>query len=211
MNAFLGIHHHIGIVGRPQSTGIERDVQEAKRFIKELCLSHTLQEHWSLPRILAVAQFLINEDVNEGTEFSPADLKFGRRDPTMLKIINDADPNEPTAERKSSYYRRLLAELHEIRTIYSRLKAEWALERTAPNLLAPQNIYQPGDFVFKSLTKFGKDNTFAPRRLGPYEVVLQQGNEVAVTNLVDNSPRAFHVTECVKTQRQNYFLSIVYR
>ena len=111
VNAFLGVHHHIGMVGRPQSTGTERDVQEAKRFIKELCLSHTLQEHWSLPRILAVAQFLINEDNNEHTEFSPADLKFGRCDTAMLKIINDADPNEPAAERKSSYYRRLLAEL----------------------------------------------------------------------------------------------------
>ena len=58
-------------------------------------------------------------------------------------------------------------------------------------------MYQPGDFVFKSLTKFGKENTFAPRRLGPYLVIQQQGNEVAVTNLVDDSPRAFHVTECV--------------
>ena len=172
VNDFLGVHHHIGIVGRPQSTGIERDVQEAKRFIKELCLSHTLREHWSLPRILAVAQFLINEDVNEGTEFSPADLKFGRRDPAMLKIITEADPHEPAAQRKSSYYRRLLAELHEIRTIHSRLKAEWALQKTVPNLLAPQNMYQPGDFVFKSLTKFGKENTFAPRRLGPYLVWL---------------------------------------
>ena len=58
-------------------------------------------------------------------------------------------------------------------------------------------MFQPGDLVFKSITKSARDNTFAPRRLGPYEVVAQQGNEVAVTNLVDNSPRAFHVTECV--------------
>ena len=35
VNEFLGIHHHIGIVGRPQSTGIERDVQEVKRFSSE--------------------------------------------------------------------------------------------------------------------------------------------------------------------------------
>ena len=102
VNEFLGIHHHIGIVGRPQSTGIERDVQEVKRFIRELCLSHTLREHWSLPRILAVVQFLINEDVNEGTEFSPSDLKFGRRDPALLKILTEADPNEPEAKQKLS-------------------------------------------------------------------------------------------------------------
>ena len=81
VNEFLGIQHHVGIVGRPQSTGIERDVQEVKRFIRELCLSHTLREHWSLPRILAVVQFLINEDVNEGTEFSPA--IHGTRFPSM--------------------------------------------------------------------------------------------------------------------------------
>jgi hypothetical protein len=42
VNKLLGVHHHIGLVARPQSTGIERDVQEAKRFIRELCLSHTL-------------------------------------------------------------------------------------------------------------------------------------------------------------------------
>ena len=197
VNAFLGVHHHIGLVGRPQSTGIERDVQEVKRFIRELCNSHTLQEHWSLPRILAVAQFLINEDPNENSEFSLADLKFGRRDTAMLDIISKADPEEPAAQRKSSHHRRLLAELLEIRSIWSRLKAEWALDKTAPNLLAPQNMYQKGDLVFKTLTKFGRDNTFAPRRLGPYEVILQQGNDFSVTNLVDDSPRSFHVTECV--------------
>ena len=59
----------------------------------------------------------------------------------MLKILTEADPNEPEAKRKSSYYRRLLTELHEIRTIHSRLKAEWALKKTAPNLLQPQNMY----------------------------------------------------------------------
>ena len=42
----------------------------------------------------------------------------------MLKILTEADPNEPAAQRKSSYYRRLLTELHEIRAIHSRLKAE---------------------------------------------------------------------------------------
>ena len=197
VNKLLGVHHHVGLVARPQSTGIERDVQEAKRFIRELCLSHTLQQHWSLPRILAVAQFLINEDRNENSDYSPADLKFGRRDTAMLDIITKADPNEPAAQRKSRHHKSLLAELFEIRSIWSRLKAEWALDKTAPNLLAPQNMFQCGDLVFKTLTKFGRDNTFAPRRLGPYEVVLQQGNEVSVTNLVDSSPRSFHVTECI--------------
>jgi hypothetical protein len=137
VNKLLAVHHHIGLVARPQSTGIERDVQEAKRFIRELCLSHTLQEHWSLPRILAVAQFLINEDPNENSEFSPADLKFGRRDAAMLDIITKADLDEPAAQRKSRHHRHLLAELFEIRSIWSRLKAEWALDKTAPNLLAP--------------------------------------------------------------------------
>jgi hypothetical protein len=54
-------------------------------------------------------------------------------------------------------------------------------------------MYQAGDLVFKTIASIGTGSTFTARRLGPYEVVGQQGNSVAVTNLADGSPRAFHV------------------
>ena len=124
------------MVGRPQATDIERDVQEVKRFLRELAHSNILMEEWSLPRILAVCQFLINDDPEELLNISPSQLTFGRRDPQMYQIIQDADPTGTAAEHATAYHQRLLKELHEINSLYSKHKAERALESTASNLLA---------------------------------------------------------------------------
>ena len=196
-NRYIGIEHHIGLVGRPQSTGIERDVQEIKRFLKDVARDSVLIQEWSAPRVLAVCQYLINNDPELPVNISPSQLTFGKRDPDVYRLIQEANPLGTAAEHASAYHRRLLEELQAINAVYSKHKAERALKSTESNLLCPQNMYQAGDFVFKTIAAIGTGSTFTARRLGPYEVMGQQGNNVAVKNLVDGSPRAFHVEACV--------------
>ena len=55
VNSILGIKHRLGLVDRPQGTGIERDVAEVKRFLRSLTAHTDMQHDWSTPRILGVA------------------------------------------------------------------------------------------------------------------------------------------------------------
>jgi len=88
-------------------------------------------------------------------------------------------------------------DLAEVLRVWTAHKARLALRHTERNINTPQNAFQPGDFVFKTLTKLERKGTFTARRLGPYEVVGQRGNNVAARSLVDSSPRAFHVSDCI--------------
>ena len=197
VNKFLAIHHHIGLVNHPQATGIERDVQEVKRFVVELATSHILKDEWSRPRVLKVAEFLINDDPDESTNLSPNQLTVGRQDQILQQILENTQSTATATSRASPYHKLLLDDLAEVHRIWTAYKARLALKNTEFNLHAPQNKYQPGDLIFKTLTKLERKGTFSARRLGPYEVLKQRGNNVAVRNLVDGSPRAFHVSDCV--------------
>jgi len=81
-----------------------------------------------------------------------------------------------------------MTDLAEVHRIWTSFRARLALKHTEDNTRSPQNQFQPGDFIFKTLSKLERKGTFTARRLGPYEVVGQRGNNVAVRNLVDDSP-----------------------
>ena len=197
VNKFLAVHHHIGLVNHPQATGIERDVQEVKRFVSELATSHVLKDEWSRPRVLKVAEQLINDDPDENTNLSPNDLTVGRRDQILSDFLESTNSAEALTTRTTRYHQHLMKDLAEVYRIWTNFRARMALKHTEDNTRSPQNQFQPGDFIFKTLSKLERKGTFTARRLGPYEVVGQRGNNVAVRNLVDNSPRAFHVTDCI--------------
>ena len=82
----------VGLVGRPQSTGIERDVQKIKRFLMDIARDGVLIQEWSAPRVLAVCQYLINNDPEQPVNISPSQLTFGKRDPNMYRLIQEANP-----------------------------------------------------------------------------------------------------------------------
>ena len=107
-------------MGRPQSTGIERDVQEIKRFLKDVARDSILIQEWSAPRVLAVCQYLINNDPELPINISPSQLTFGKIDPDMYKLIQEANPLGTAAEHASAYHRRLLEELQAINAVYSK-------------------------------------------------------------------------------------------
>jgi len=196
MNKFLGVHHHIGTTNNPRATGIERDVQEAKRFIAELSRNHLLAKHWSSPRVLAVAQFLINDDPDVTTGLSPNMLTFGKQDADLRKALRVPSTDAAAPTSRETHHTMLTQDLRELNSVWTAHKATRALELTEGNLIAPQNLYQTGDFILKSLAKLGRDNFFSARRLGPYEVTSQTTNMVHCTSLVDGNARHFPVDEC---------------
>lgn len=147
--------------------------------------------------MLKVAEFLINDDPDESTNLSPNQLTVGRQDQILARLLHDTQSTDIATSRATSYHKLLMAEFAEVHRIWAAYKARLALKNTETNVHAPQNKYQPGDFIFKTLTKLERKGIFSARRLGPYEVIGQRGNNVAVRNLVDNSPHAFHVSDCV--------------
>ena len=87
VNNILGIKHRLGLVDRPQGTGIERDVAEVKRFLRSLTAHSDMQHDWSTPRILGVAEFLINNDPHMPSNVSPYEMEFGRHDKHLSHLI----------------------------------------------------------------------------------------------------------------------------
>ena len=70
VNSYLNIKHRIGMVDRPQGNVIERDVAEVKRFLKSIANHHDLQSEWSRPRVMMLAEFVINHDVHKPSAFN---------------------------------------------------------------------------------------------------------------------------------------------
>ena len=197
LNAHLGIKHRVGLVNRPQGQAIERDVAEVKRFLRDLANHHHLVKHWSSPRVLAVAEYMLNDDPEMPSSITPYELTYGGQDADLQRIINEADPKSVDIQPGHKYLVALLADIQAVREVYGKHRADLLRARTKPNLDSPQNYFHPGDLVLKDTRLAPKRNTFAPKRLGPYVVISHISNTVLVRSLVDSSDQQLDVTDCV--------------
>ena len=197
VNNILGIKHRLGLVDRPQGTGIERDVAEVKRFLRSLTAHSDMQHDWSTPRILGVAEFLINNDPHMPSNVSPYEMEFGRHDKHLSQLITTlAESWSTTSSTKSAYLDHFKKELNTVRKIYMEDRNRAISKKTRSNRNTPQNRFQPGDLVFQHIDKQKRSSTFASLKLGPHKVIQHISNTVTVRNLINERVQDLHVTKC---------------
>ena len=149
-NRFTGVDHHITDVDRPQANGTERKVQEAKRFLRQLAVTQTLQRSWSKPRILHHAACLVNENPDLITGISCNDLQFGRADAASMRALVPED-GVPEGFERHAYFAALHTELMEVRRVWADHKHVLTSKRLSTNPDPDQqNKFSPGDFVSSS-------------------------------------------------------------
>ena len=196
-NNYIDAEHRLTLVERPQASGIERDVAEAKRFIISLAACKRFEMRWSEPVILAVAEFLVNSDYEQPSHIAPYEMLFGRKDTDLFRIFSKSLSDLSPTAAKESYVKHLVADISEIRKTYLEHLRTRVSTETAPNASNPQNQYQPGDLVFKTITKRQKTQTLQALRLGPYSVVKQSANDLTIKSLITDAMQTIDVTRAI--------------
>jgi hypothetical protein len=196
-NSYAGVEHRLTLVERPQASGVERDVAEVKRFLISLCAFEGLEKRWSEPRILAIAEFLINNDPELPSNLSPYEMLFGRKDTELYKIISQDSSNISPIAAKELYVQSLMKDISSVRNIHLEHDRTRVNKETASNAAKPHNTYQPGDLVFKTLTKRQKSQTLQALRLGPFLVVSHVANDITIKNLITDAVQTIDMTRAV--------------
>ena len=194
-NHLIDVQHRLTHVGRPQASGIEPDIKEAKRFLQALAESQGLRRKWGSPRVCAIAEFLINSDPDEATGISPYEMMHGRKDNKVFDIFNKEKSQLPSDFDKHEYLKTLKAEFKEIEETFLKCKRERANRITSRNLQQAHNKFQPGDFVFQIIDKRDKDNSFQSVKMGPYEVLKHRLNDVTHKSLITGAIKTADVTD----------------
>ena len=194
-NNLIDVRHRLTHVGRPQASGIEPDIKEAKRFLTALAESQGLRHNWGSPRVCAIAEFLINSDPDEDSGISPYEMMHGRRDHRVFNIFKKQTANLPSDFDKHAYLKTLVEEFKTIQSIFLKCKRERADRITRRNLVQPQNMFQPGDLAFYIIDKRDKDNSFQSTKMGPYEVLKQTNNDVTYKSLVTGAIKTCDVSD----------------
>ncbi len=108
---------------------------EVKRFLRDLANHHHLVKHWSSPRVLAVAEYMLNDDPEMPSSITPYELTYGGQDADLQRIINEADPKSVDVQPGHKYLVSLLADIQAVREVYGKHRADLLRARTEPTRL----------------------------------------------------------------------------
>ena len=196
LNKFVGAQHQLTHVRRPQATATEPDIKEAKRFMVSIAEHEGLRHRWGSPRVIAIAEYLINSAPDTETGISPYDLLYGRRDSSVFDIFKKEIDDTTDDLNQSEYIKVLRKEFALVQSLFLKAQQERAKRITIENTASPQNKFQVGDFVFYHIEKLERENTFQARKLGPYEVTSPQSkNDLTITSLVTGATRVTDVSD----------------
>ena len=194
-NSLIDVQHRLTLVNRPQASGIEPDIKEAKRFLTAIAEHLGLRNSWSSPRVIAIAEFLINSDPDEDSGISPYEMMHGRRDHRVFEIFAKEKKDLPHDFDKQAYLKVLQEEFKTVESIWLKCKRERAERITRNNLNIPQNKYQLGDLIFYIIDKRDKDNSFQSVKMGPFEVIKQTRNDVTYKSLITGAVKTCDVSD----------------
>jgi hypothetical protein len=193
LNKWFGIQHVVSLVDRHQSNGVEGTNKQILRHLKALVMDEKIKNQWSSPTVLPLIQFFLNSTNSSETGIIPFHATFGSQDATYMRFPENLD----VVQRSHEYVKLLDENLRTLWDISKKFQQELALKRISETPLNEQNKYQqPGDFVlFHQSTERPLPNKLTPRFLGPFEVVIQNKNDVQCRDLVKGSIKIFHVED----------------
>ena len=183
LSRYFGFRFSFTLVNRPQANGIEPLNKQIIRHIRTLVADFRLADVWHTPRVIAVIFTAINQAHKSEHGIDPFTATFGSLDSPYFRRLADL-PMDPSS-LSADYVRALDAEIRAVREIVAATHQKIIAKRTAPNNIAPQNFFQPGDFIFVDIDKNRANKLQAPK-LGPYEVVSHEKNDVVPRDLHSN-------------------------
>jgi len=191
LNEYLGQHHVVTHVNRPQANGVERTNGKLLYYMRAITSDLRFRDRWSSPLILSLTEYMVNSDPNSETEVTPFRNTFG----TLAELYAKLPRNGNVTERSAAFIKTLDADLDALIQITKLVKVKNSAFRAREDPVA-QNICQPGDYVLIELND--RPHKLLHRWAGPFKVLSQTGNDVSLEDLVSGKHTREH---CVKLKR----------
>ena len=192
LNKWLGIPHHISVVGRHESNGTEHVNAIFLGHLRRLVHDERLTRRWASDTILPLINHALAATPNsELGGISPAELKFGTVDFNRFKLPPPLVPGT----QYSALIIQLDKNLQTVRSITHAYQAELRSARQAPTLLQQQNKFNPNDLILwnsrENPSSF-RPSKLSPKLLGPYAVIEQNKNNIKCRHVISNKISIFH-------------------
>lgn len=178
---YFGTRYSFTLVDRPQANGVEPVNKQILRHLRTLVADYRLAHCWHKPRVLAVIFASINSAIKSEHGIDSFTATFGSLD-TPFFMRPENLPADASA-LSQDYVRELDVSIQAARETVFKTHQDIIAVRTAPNSARPQNFFQPGDLVLVDLKQSRRQNKLQAPKLGPYEVVSHDKNDVLVRDL----------------------------
>ena len=163
---WMGVRRTHTLSFSPWSSGVEPSVREVCRHVQALCADDNCPERWSDDRIIALATMIVNEHTHSGTTINPYIATFGTEAARYFDLqANDSDSSV------AEYVEQLDKDLEELRNKSKQFQDALAVKKTSGNHDAPQNYFQPGDYVMNKGGRSRRSTKLESKKLGPYLVI----------------------------------------
>ena len=189
LNLWLGIPHHVSLIGRHESNGTEHVNAIFLGHLRRLVHDERLVHRWASDTVLPLINHALATSPNtELGGLSPAELKFGTRDFPRFNLPQPLTPG--------SNYCELVQQLdNNLAIVRSVTDTHQATLRDARLSKTPHNHYQPGDFILWNPREHShsfRTSKLAPKLLGPYIVQSQKVNDIACQHTTLGTQHVFH-------------------
>jgi hypothetical protein len=194
----LGSKLNLIPVGSSEENGIcERKFRDVRADLGAL-----VRENPSVPwsKLIKIVERVINSSVNTLTKVAPADLRLGKRQALDTNLLFAAAPvvqSEGVLPKPAlaKEHQAKLAEVYEAlaSSVLDNISKHQATKETT-RIQSP-TIYSQGSWAFLEEVHPRKGDPAATKRLGPYQVLHQEGNTVTLS--VNEREKIVPVTSCV--------------
>lgn len=195
LNKYFGFKHHFSLVDRHESNGVEPLNKELIRHLRTIVAEERLQKKWGKPYVLQLIFAQLNgfSSSEYGVDaitatYGSVESEFFIRNLGIYPISKDID-------MAHAYIRELDENKRAIQEGSLKYQQELIWKRTSRANSLPQTLWQAGDLVF--VDNLHKDNKLQAKRLGPFQVIGQDKNEVRLENLLSHEEKVVHVSQVV--------------
>jgi hypothetical protein len=181
----------VAIVGRAQSSGIERSNGKILEHLGMICSDQRNKDDWDLPEKLNLILFKLNNSYNEETNMSAFTATFGDHNEEYFKFA--LTTNSKPADYISQLHNNMKL-INEITTEYQQKLINDRLAPNPPTQLV--NRFKKNDLVLLKNRKIFKDYKLDPSYLGPFLVTRDQiTNDVHIQHAATGATDIVFVTE----------------
>jgi hypothetical protein len=190
LNSWFGVHHRVSLTDRHESNGVEGANRDILRHIRAFLSESRLKDRWSEPNIIAWCSFIMNKFDDSESGLPPYELTFGSEAMRYFEF-----PKGTVDRSTATKFLKILDEdLETARKHAAELQSKMIESRVKSN--APQNTFQPGDFVLHHLPADKPvPSKLVGRYAGPYVVLVQRKNDVSCRHCALGHVKEFFVSD----------------
>lgn len=194
LNHWIGIPHHVSLVGRHESNGTEHVNGLFLGHLRRLVHDERFTTRWAsdtvLPLINHAMMTLPNTEIGG---LSPAELEFGTQDYARFQLPPPLSPGHTYSDLVIALDRNLAI----VRSITSEYQNSLRQRRQCAMPSDSHNVFQPGDHILWNpleTPQSFRSSKLSPKLLGPYEVIQQIKNDISCRHVVTNIVSKLHAS-----------------